>query len=94
MKLELTRVTEPEHLGKRIHSSFVQLQKNIRNNQVGQAEMDGDIDFFVVDSSNLNRYQQGKSFTCFYAQKNGSISGLWTRLTERKNLYPEMENSR
>ncbi|MFO8078656.1 MAG: Ig-like domain-containing protein [Thermoplasmatota archaeon] len=58
-----------------IRSSFVQLQKNIRNNHVGQCEMDGDIDFFVVDSTNLKRYQQGKSFTCFYAQKNGSISG-------------------
>ncbi len=58
-----------------IRSSFVQLQKNIRNNHVGQSEMNGDIDFFVVDSTNLKRYQQGKSFTCFYAQKNGSISG-------------------
>ena len=58
-----------------ICSSFVQFQKNIRNNQIGRCEINGDIDFFVVDSPNLKRYQQGKTFTCFYAQKNGSISG-------------------
>jgi len=42
-----------------------QRQKSVRTDDVGLHETPGALEFFILDETNFNRYQQGRSYTCY-----------------------------
>lgn len=51
-----------------------QLQKNIWGGDVGYYSDRGNIDFFIVDEENFEKYKNGKKFVCYeYFESKGSI---------------------
>jgi Big-like domain-containing protein len=50
-----------------------QLQRNVRNGDIGIYNHEGKIDFFVLDEENFEKYKNGRKFNCFnYLEDNKS----------------------
>jgi len=48
-----------------------QLQRNVRNGDIGIYNHEGKIDFFVLDEENFEKYKNGRKFNCFnYLEDN------------------------
>ena len=53
------------------NATSYQLQKNIRNEDIGIYNHEGKIDFFVLDEENFEKYKNGRKFNCFnYLEDN------------------------
>jgi len=53
------------------NATSYQLQKNIRNEDIGIYNHEGKIDFFVLDEENFEKYKNGRKFNCFnYLENN------------------------
>jgi len=53
------------------NTTSYQLQKNIRNEDIGIYNHEGKIDFFVLDEENFEKYKNGRKFNCFnYLEDN------------------------
>lgn len=49
--------------------SGYQLQRNIITTDIGTYDFEGELDFFIVDEQNFERYQNGRTFDYYYYHK-------------------------
>ena len=67
-----------------------QLQKNVRTDLVGTNDMNGVIDFFILDEENFGKYQSGRRFTCYnYIEEEDTDFSLYA---EKKDWYIVFRN--
>jgi len=52
-----------------LNLSHYQLQRNILTTDIGMYDLDGTIDFFILDKENFELYKDGKIFDCYNYQK-------------------------
>jgi len=70
---------------------FYQLQGELDGENKGLYEVDGNIDFFIVDDDNFKKYKNGESYICYdhINSKNGNININ----TQFKNWYFVFRNN-
>ena len=67
-----------------------QLQKNVRTDLVGTNNVNGVIDFFILDEENFGKYQSGRRFTCYnYINEEDADFNLYA---EKKDWYIVFRN--
>ena len=72
-------------------SEFYQLQGELDGENKGLYEVDGNMEFFIVDDGNFNKYKNGESYICYnyINTKNGNINVS----TQLKNWYIVFRNN-
>ena len=67
-----------------------QLQKNVRTDLVGTNDVNGAIDFFILDEENFGKYQSGRRYTCHnYINEEDADFSLYA---EKKDWYIVFRN--